>query len=186
MLIAERLEQLAGRLDLTCRQDKSPDGFDEIYLYSDDTNDPQYRYAFARWWRADGPIVLWVMLNPAKGDTERRPRPTLDRCIARSRSLGGGGLIIANLFAARHNKPGALRTTPDPVGLHNNEVLSAMSALAEHTFVAWGVQGAAARARAAEVIPLLRQPRCLGVTANGQPRHPLYVRKDVTNYELWP
>ena len=181
MLIAEKLEELAAQHDLLCRTDKSPDSLDEIYLYS---RDMQYRYAFARWWRAEGPLVLWVGLNPAKGDTERRPRPTLDRCIARSRLLGGGGLIFANLFAARHNKPHGLRTTSDPVGPHNDAVLRALSELAEHTFVAWGAQGRL-HSRAAAVVPLLRRPRCLGVTANGQPRHPLYVRGDVVD-QPWP
>lgn len=176
-LIVEKLAELAAQHALVLHKKKSPDGLDEVYLYS---RDMQYRYAFARWWRADGPLVLWVGLNPAKGDTERRRRPTLDRCIARSRLLGGGGLIFANLFAARHNKPLGLRTTSDPVGPHNDAVLSALSALAAHTFVAWGAQGQL-HGRATAVLPLLRQPRCLGVTANGQPRHPLYVRRDVVD-----
>ncbi len=81
MLIVETLQGLAAKLDLDCRLGKSPDNLDEIYLYS---HDMQYRYAFARWWTAEGPFVLWVGLNPATGDTEQKERPTLSRCIARS------------------------------------------------------------------------------------------------------
>jgi hypothetical protein len=190
MLIVETLEHLAREHDLFCHPNKSADnldGPDEIYLFSrpaPPTDQTQYRYAFARWWVADGPLDLWVMLNPALGDTEKRQRPTLDRCIKRSKALGASGVIIANLFAARHNKPEGLRTTSDPVGPHNNAVLGVLSALAEHTFVAWGADGNM-HGRAAAVVPLLRHPLCLGVTANGQPRHPLYVRKSV-DAESWP
>src|SRR5450631_3952314 len=137
MLIVETLEQLAAKHDLLCCKKQSPDGLSEIYLYSPEVP-YRYRYAFARWWRADGPLVLWVMLNPALGDTEQRQRPTLDRCITESKLKGAGGVIIANLFAARHNKPKALRTDPKPVGPHNDAVLTELSTLAKHTFVAWG------------------------------------------------
>lgn len=177
MLIVENFQQLAVRLDLDCQVGKSPDGLDEIYLFS---HDMHYRYAFARWWDSSDALILWVMLNPATGDTEKRHRPTLKRCIDRSRALGASGVIIANLFAARHTKPDALRVDSTPVGPHNDAVLSALSALAMRTFVAWGAEGGL-HGRAEQVGPLLRDPRCLGVAANGQPRHPLYVRRDVAD-----
>src|SRR4051812_44487444 len=146
-------------------------GLSDCYVYSPDM---AYRYAFARWWDADGPLVLWVGVNPGKGDTELRRRPTLDRCIAWSRSWGAGGLVFANLFAARHNKPSGLRGMADPVGPHNDSALTALSAVAWRTIAAWGGDGCLLdRARA--VAPLLASPLCFGVTASGQPRHPLYV-----------
>jgi hypothetical protein len=179
--IVQKFRELSARHDLCCQSEELPDGLEEIYLYS---HDMKYRYAFARWWDPAGSLDLWVGLNPAKGDTEKRRRPTLDRCIVRSRLAGAGGLIFANLFAVRHNKPSSLRSTADPVGLHNDAVLRELSLLAGQTYVAWGAQGDML-SRAAEVLPLLHEPRCLGVTASGQPRHPLYVRGDVAD-RPWP
>jgi len=46
---------LANELDLKCQTGKSPDGLDEVYLFS---RDMRFRYAFARWW-GDGPLVRW-------------------------------------------------------------------------------------------------------------------------------
>ena len=179
-LIVDTLAGLATELDLECQTGKSPDGLPEVYLFS---HDMRYRYAFARSFARrwdDGPMVLWVMLNPATGDTEKRRRPTLERCIARSLVVGGSGIIIANLFAARHTKPRDMRADLEPVGSHNDAVLHALSGLADKTFVAWGA-GATGRlkSRVARVVQLLRQPLCLGVTADGQPLHPLFVPASV-------
>ncbi len=156
-------------------------GLTDCSLYSPDMT---YRYAFARWWDAGGPLVLWVGVNPGKGDTENRRRPTLERCIRWSRAWGAGGLAFANLFAARHNKPRGLRLAADPVGPHNDAALAALSAVAWRTVAAWGASGELlGRWRA--VAPLLAGPVCLGVTASGQPRHPLYVRGDAAVVP-WP
>ena len=176
------LEEFATLHDLLYVLDKSTDGLPQVSVYS---HDKLYRYAFARWWRAEDPLVLWVGLNPAKGDTEQRRRPTLERCIAWSKEWRAGGLIVANLFAARHNKPQALRGMADPVGPHNDAVLRALSPIAESTVVAWGGNDSLVRFRAAEIVRLLIKPRCLGITASGQPRHPLYVRADVP-VRPWP
>lgn len=143
-----------------------------------------YRYAFARWWDADGPLVLWVGVNPGKGDTENRRRPTLQRCVEWSKLWGAGGMAFANLFAARHNKPSGLRRVVDPIGPHNDAALVGLSTVAYRTVAAWGVNGKLLR-RWAAVAPLLVRPVCLGVTASGQPRHPLYVRGDATLVS-WP
>ncbi len=72
------LEEFAVRHGLLYRSDAPPDGPSDSYVYS---RDMEYRYAFARWWSDEGSLVLWVGVNPAKGDTERRRRPTLERCI---------------------------------------------------------------------------------------------------------
>jgi len=170
------LEDFATRHDLLYQH---TDGSDS-YIYS---RDMRYRYAFARCWEADGPLILWVGVNPAKGDTEQRRRPTVERCIAWSRSWGAAGLIFANLFAARHNRPVDLRSTLDPVGPHNDEVLRELSAIAERTVLAWGNWGRL-HGRGKDSAHLFNQPLCLGVTAKGQPRHPLYVRGNTT-LERW-
>jgi hypothetical protein len=175
-----QLEQFATRRGLLYRCDAPADGLSDAYVYS---HDMQYRYAFARWWAVEGPLVLWVGVNPAKGDTEQRRRPTLERCIRWSRSWGASGLLIGNLFAARHNKPKGLREAPDPVGPHNDEGLRVMTDMANRTVVAWGNDGQR-HGRPEQVAGLLSNPVCFGVTGSGAPRHPLYVPSD-TPVEPW-
>ncbi len=84
-------------------------GLPEGYLYS---YDMAYRYAFGRWWGPPDPSTsdVWVLLNPATGDVELRRRPTLNRCLARSRAYGLTGVIIVNLFAHRGTSPKGVRT----------------------------------------------------------------------------
>ncbi len=162
-----RLEDRAGL---------SPDGLTERYLYS---GDMVFRYAFGRWW-GDVDLAttaIWVLLNPATGDTERRPRPTLHRCIARSRDVGATGLVIVNLFAFRHTDPKQLRTAANAVGPANDDVLDRLTGAGMRTIVAWGSHGSL-RGRSAQVGPLLTAPMCLGTTKGGEPRHPLYVSAD--------
>ena len=118
-----------------------------------------------------------MLLNPATGDTERRRRPTLDRCIVRSKDLAATGLVIVNLFAFRHTDPKQLRTASDPVGPANDDVLREITGAGARTLVAWGGHGGL-HGRSSAVGPLLAAPTCLGVTASGEPRHPLYVSSD--------
>ncbi|MCA0143347.1 DUF1643 domain-containing protein [Blastococcus sp. LR1] len=167
---------LAGEHGLEDRPGTSPDGLPERYLYSPDM---VFRYAFGRWWgEADlASTVVWVLLNPATGDTEKRRRPTLDRCIGRSREMGASGLLIVNLFAVRHTDPKMIRSVDDPVGPAGDDALRVFTAAGQATVAAWGSHGSW-RGRSAEVGSLLDDPLCLGTTASGEPRHPLYVRAD--------
>lgn len=165
--------RLAADNDLKDWDGSSPDGLTERYLYS---SDMVFRYAFGRWWGDTGlaTTAVWVLLNPATGDTEQRHRPTLERCISRSRAAGHTGLVIVNLFAFRHTDPRSLRTASDPVGPANDEALRVLTAAGAQTIAAWGGHGRLS-GRSAQVGPLLDSPLCLGVTRQGEPRHPLYM-----------
>ncbi|WP_346619568.1 DUF1643 domain-containing protein [Blastococcus montanus] len=167
---------LAERHGLEDRAGTSSDGLSERYLYSADMG---YRYGFGRWWGHPDVATtdVWVLLNPATGDTERRRRPTLDRCIAHSRTVGRTGVVVVNIFALRHTDPKVLRRAGDPVGSANDDALRLFTAAAPRTIAAWGA-GGAFHARSRVVAPLLDQPLCLGTTAGGEPRHPLYVPSD--------
>ena len=74
---ADPFAVLASEHHLLDQFGTSRDGLPERYLSS---HKMEYRYAFGRWW---GPKDLctsdvWVLLNPATGDTELRRRPTLE------------------------------------------------------------------------------------------------------------
>ncbi len=164
---------LAAEHQLKDERKLSPQGLPERYLYSPDMN---YRYAFGRWWGLEdlARSVVWVMLNPATGDTDGKRRPTLERAIERSREWDAHGIVVVNLFAYRSTDPRILSTVADPVGPANDDALTLLTAQAFRTVAAWGVQGGRLD-RSLAVRPLLPAPLCLGTTLNGEPRHPLYV-----------
>lgn len=137
-----------------------------------------YRYLLRRIWDADGPRVVFVMLNPSTADSERDD-PTIRRCIGLARSWGFGSLEVVNLFAYRTPKPNALRTVEDPVGPENDRHLVRAVGAGAHVVVAWGNAGALF-GRGAEIMPHLDDAAragiyCLGWTRANHPRHPLFV-----------
>lgn len=169
-------EVLAAEHGLIDERRRSPQGLPERYLYSADMI---YRYAFGRWWGIEdlARSVVWVMLNPATGDTDGKRRPTLERAIARSRAWDADGIVVVNLFAYRGTNPKVLSTVADPVGPANDDALKLLTAQALRTVAAWGGHGGR-QGRSTAVRPLLAAPLCLGTTQNGEPRHPLYVSSE--------
>jgi hypothetical protein len=136
----------------------------------------RYRYLLTRRWAA-GEVVLFVMLNPSTADAERDD-PTLVRCSRRARELGFGGLCVANLFAWRSTDPKVLHSVPDPVGPANDEALQTAAERAAMIVCAWGAGGALhtrGAAVAARLRAIGRPVSHLGLTALGEPRHPLRV-----------
>jgi hypothetical protein len=137
--------------------------------------DGMYRYSLWRRWGA-GPRVLWVMLNPSTAD-ERRDDPTIRRCIGFSRAWGFGAMEVVNLFALRATEPAAVAAHAHPIGPENDRRIRAAAKRADATIAAWGAFDWAAP-RAERVLPWLGAAQCLGRTAGGFPRHPLYAPGD--------
>lgn len=156
-------------------------GFRDRAVYSEDQ---RYRYEFHRQW-GDGPAVVWVLLNPATGDTDGKQRPTLGRCIRWSQAWGYGGLTIVNLFAYRATKPKDLQLAGDPVGPQNDETLAQVTARADRVVAAWGAHGRL-HGRGPVVAARLPNALCLGHTSKAQPRHPLYVPSTASLVALRP
>lgn len=138
-----------------------------------------YRYGLTRRW-AEGDSVLWIMLNPSTADADFLD-PTIRRCVGFSTSWNYAGLEVANLFARRSTDPKVLYTDLDPVGPRNDDAIVQAVRRCRLVVIAWGAHGGL-RDREAIVLRLLAglgvEPICLGVTKNGHPRHPLYLRAD--------
>lgn len=149
--------------------------------------DGVYRYMLERQWDV-GPILPFVMLNPSTADAEQDD-PTVRRCIGFAQREGYCGLLVVNLFAYRATDPRELRRAIDPVGPENDRHLSTIFAAARRSsapvVAAWGAKPDPYRIR--QVLRLADDVdmRCLGTTAAGDPRHPLYVRGDQP-LERWP
>lgn len=132
-----------------------------------------YRYLLTRRW-ADGDTVTWIMLNPSTADASIDD-PTIRRCIGFSKEWGYAALRVVNLYAYRATKPEALKAVADPIG--PDHAVHFMGALHASALVvaAWG---ACKHAKIDHVKHILTNTlvHCLGVTANGSPKHPLYVK----------
>lgn len=145
----------------------------------------KYRYALGRRVSDESGRVLMVMLNPSKAD-ETVSDPTVTRCIGFARQWGIGELVVCNLFGFRATDPADLWAASEPIGPGNHAALDKWSREATLIVCAWGAQPRAI-ARSREVITQLRsagQIHHLGLTNNGSPRHPLYLRAD-TQPVLW-
>lgn len=145
-----------------------------------------YRYLLTRTWDATRPKLLFAMLNPSTA-TEVQNDPTVERCERRARTLGFGAFRVTNIFAFRATDPRVMRAEPDPIGPGNDAALAASARWADQVICAWGGHGTHLR-RGPQVEALLRATGCplyhLGLTKDGQPRHPLYIAY-ATQPKLW-
>jgi hypothetical protein len=139
----------------------------------------RYRYLLTRVW-APGPKALFVMLNPSTA-TEVQNDPTVERCERRARALGFGAFRVANIFAFRATDPKVMRAEADPVGPQNDAAIMDSLPWADAVVCAWGNHGLHLdRGRQVEAMLRTEGARLahLGLTGQGQPRHPLYVGYD--------
>jgi hypothetical protein len=170
------IERFASARDLKFRRETSVDGAMHEYVYS---HDMARRYAYSLTWEPSKQMVLWVMLNPGTGETEQRRRNTLERCKLWSREWGYGGLFIGNVFATRTKSAKELVGQIAEADPANESALRLLRAAAAETIVAWGSNGRRQN-RAEALAPLLKGAWCLGFTARGEPRHPLYVPRNTS------
>lgn len=165
------------------------------------SSDGLYRYSLTRIWGPlmdpDPKVMLFVMLNPSTADADIDD-PTIRRCIAFARREGATALQVVNLFAYRATNPADLLKVADPVGPANNDYILYAADAATWVVCGWGAQPIA-QGRARIVTEGLRRRlatnpdipnigwslRCLGTTASGAPRHPLYI-KGAQPLEIYP
>lgn len=152
-----------------------------------------YRFSLTRRWAPKGSTpmgdtVLWVMLNPSTADG-LKDDPTIRRCVAFSRGWGFAALEVQNLYAWRATNPAELTRVhfpvepPDMVGV--DERLRTAARAAGLVIAAWGANAQPYRAeRVRHVLAQEGEVRHLGLTKDGHPKHPLYLRGD-TVPALW-
>lgn len=157
----------------------------------------RYRYCL---WRSVGSGLfdpgkgdcLFVMLNPSTANSFEND-PTIRRCIGFTERWGYSRLVVVNLFAWRSPDPESLLGADNPIGEANNETLKAAMTGCPMIICAWGANGfARASGRVAEAIEIAREAgrlaklHHLGLTQDGFPRHPLYVRSDQEPIPMFP
>jgi len=150
-----------------------------------------FRWWLRRQWQPQLPMLLFVGLNPSRADAARDD-PTLRRIVGFAGAWGFGSVLVLNLFARIGPSPAVLRRCSDPVGPENDrwlrwalgpgptgaEVTRSLDPTA--IWLGWGNQGSW-RGRDRQLLCLMqaesqqRPVLALGLTAAGQPRHPLYA-----------
>lgn len=143
-----------------------------------------YRYTLSRGWTGGAGYVLLLGLNPSWADATEDD-PTIRREVAFAKAWGYTGLAKWNLFAYRTPYPVELLQAADPVGPDNDKYLLSMAKRARLIVACWGGKGGLL-GRDEQVLKRLRgfDLYCLGLTKAGQPRHPLYLKADLTP-TLW-
>lgn len=160
--------------------------------------DRSYRYCLWRRWREEfvreiddsiiapdnHDICAFIGLNPSTAD-ENEDDPTIRRCIAFAKSWGFGGIAMLNLFAFRATDPAVMKSAPQAVGEWNDECLKRVTSVCGQTIACWGTHGAFLHRGALVRSMLFRRNLChLGLSKDGHPKHPLYLRADTTR-ENW-
>jgi hypothetical protein len=140
-----------------------------------------FRYWLLRRW-ADGPLLLFVMLNPSTADANIDDA-TIRRCATFAHVHGFAGFMVVNLFAFRATDPRELARKGWQVGPDNDDWIELAAQKVGGICVAWGAVGdrGPANDRVQVVVPILRRYRavqCLRITRSGYPQHPLYLRGD--------
>jgi hypothetical protein len=140
----------------------------------------EYRYTLTRVWDLALPVITFVLINPSTAD-EVQLDPTLRRCVGFAKREGNGGMAIVNLYAFRTKDPKLMMASADPVGPENDRVLADVTGT---VIAGWGTN--ANPDRVTRALALLPRLHALGVTKDGHPRHPLYVRADAPLVEWVP
>ena len=143
----------------------------------------RYRYLLTRTWDAEGPVLVYVMLNPSRADAAIND-PTVLKCIAIAKSNGYGGIRVLNLFALRATDHRWLGESADPVGPDNDRHLAEQTA-GMAVVCAWGSRKKFASPRMLDrpeiVLRILEKAAtsisCLRLNGN-DPGHPLYLPGD--------
>lgn len=140
-------------------------------IFSDDGN---YRYALWRIWSSYKKPLMFIGLNPSTAN-QLENDPTITRLITRANDNGYGGILAGNLYALVSSNPKALlQKDIDTIGIHTNYYLQQMIKLSQTVLCAWGSFKPVIY-RASTILKMIPDPCCLGVNADGQPKHPLYV-----------
>lgn len=138
--------------------------------------------------------ICFLMHNPSKADAQLND-PTVRRCIGYVERWGGSELIVVNRYAYRSTDPEAIfDTAKDPIGPDNDEAICRAVAYC-HAYggfavAAWGSPAGSSKwrrqhlaDRSARIVGELTSRglplHVLGLSQDGTPRHPLYLKGDL-------
>ena len=123
---------------------------------------------------------MFIALNPSTAD-ETVDDPTIRRCIRFAFDWGYSGVYMVNLFGFRATDPKEMKAQGDPFGADNHDWLVKTAEASKLAVACWGVNGSYVTAGKITKAMLERfdiELYHLGLTKDGHPRHPLYLKLD--------
>lgn len=142
----------------------------------------EYRYALWRIWSLNKGYIQFIGLNPSTAD-DKIDDATIRRCISYTKQWGYGGFCMTNLFAFRATQPKVMLAASDPIGPENDGWLKAAAEEAEIIVACWGTQGTH-QGRDQIVMGLVPGMKCLKITKDGHPHHPLRLPDGIIPLEF--
>jgi hypothetical protein len=172
--------------DVIVEKSSGEDGIERFAMFSEDY---QYRLLLSRCWTGNAKLAKhlpFIMLNPSTA-SGLIDDPTIRRCMGFARALHYGGIMVVNLFTFRTPSPAELWKAEDPVGIRADDMLMSIIEGTDEMIICGG--GAQKHPLVAERLhhfrnilkwpsPHAKKLRCLGVTKDGHPKHPLYIPAD--------
>jgi hypothetical protein len=144
------------------------------------------RYRPILWREWDGAphsgYVLWIGMNPSTADGDVDD-PTVRRECDFTAAWGYGSYRKCNVMDLRATHPRSLLTPgAAPISSVNLDMIVDEAKGAQIIVLAFGSLHKKLAHHGSDVVKRLSQEgmnmKCLGLTANGSPKHPLYLRKD--------
>jgi hypothetical protein len=142
------------------------------------SKDRKKRYLLWRRFNTGDRYLHFIMLNPSNAD-ESFNDPTITRCINFAREWNYDGMLVTNLFSYRTPYPDELKTNETNLSRQNKQMIEFAMQHATKTICAWGNHGRIHH-RSKKLMASLNANTlyCFDINQNGEPKHPLYVRKD--------
>ena len=135
-----------------------------------------YRYFLRRKWDGDGPLGVFVALNPSWAD-EIVCDTTVCKCTNLAIQWEWRGFEIVNLFAPRTENPKELKTHPDPFGPENRKHLLNSICNGDRVVLAWGNGWRRHIRQMLKHFPK-RKYHCLSENTGGGYRHPARIKPE--------
>ena len=140
------------------------------------TDDRTHRLYLWRRWDKESPWVMFIGLNPSTAD-ERLNDPTVRRCIGFAEKWGYGGMFMCNVFTLVSTDPKKLNVET-PIVMCASLAMKVIRDRCREAVAGWGdliTQVRQGEERVERIKQDLSPLHCLGVTKQGNPRHPLYL-----------
>lgn len=146
----------------------------------------RYRYWLRRWVSTPEPYVLFVGLNPSTADAVHDDN-TVRAWKRLTLAWGYQSFCACNVYALRSRDPKALWRADDPYGPDRIKHLRQMAASASLIVACWGAHAKRADYEPiADLLATYGEVQCVGLNANGTPKHPLFIPTDVKRLRFAP
>lgn len=146
----------------------------------------KYRHDLYREWNNSKETMVWVMLNPYTADGSQDDN-TIRKCIAYAKAWNYGSFHVVNLFDIRLTDSKELKKKENPFTHDCFQIALAKIKLCKGIVLCgWGNEGLIKeRSQAFKQYMKFYNVKlfCLKTNKNGEPTHPLYLKKELTPVE---